>query len=111
MDRNAEIVQKNKADWNAYSAQYMAYNVKNEDVISGNMPSREEIDRMYTLENNPGMALPEMMCVVSRKWDALGSNKQPSGNRTGGCWTFWRSRGEVKGMLSVSEAKRAHRAS
>lgn len=41
--------------------------VKNEDVISGNMPSREEIDRMYTLEHNPGMALPEMMCVVSRK--------------------------------------------
>ena len=67
MDRNAEIVQKNKADWNAYSAQYKAYNVKNEDVISGNMPSREEIDRMYTLENNPGMTLPEMMCIVSRK--------------------------------------------
>ena len=89
MDRNAEIVQKNKEDWNACSARYKAYNVKNEDVISGNMPSREEIDRMYTLENNPGMALPEMMCVVSRKWDALGSNKQPSGNRTGGCWTFW----------------------
>ena len=67
MDRNAEIVQKNKADWNASSAQYKASNVKNEDVISGNMPSREEIDRMYTLENNPGMALPKMMCVVSRK--------------------------------------------
>ena len=111
MDRNAEIVPKNKADWNACSAQYKAYNVKNEDVISGNMPCREEIDRMYTLENNPGMALPEMMCVVSRKWDALGSNKQPSGNRTGGCWTFWGRRGEVKGMLSVSQAKRAHRAS
>ena len=52
MDRNAEIVQKNKADWNAYSARYMAYNVKNEDVISGNMPSREEIAELYAKDDS-----------------------------------------------------------
>lgn len=41
--------------------------VKNSDVVNGNAPSREEIDRMYTLENNPGMALPEMFCMVGQK--------------------------------------------
>ena len=32
MDRNAEIVQKNKADWNACSARYMAYNLAEENL-------------------------------------------------------------------------------
>lgn len=41
--------------------------VKNSDVVNGNAPSREEIDRMYTIENNPGMVLPEMFCVVGQK--------------------------------------------
>ena len=41
--------------------------IKNVDIISGASFTREEVEKMYNLEENPGMALPEMLCLVGRK--------------------------------------------
>jgi len=40
---------------------------KYEDLVNGAIISKEEVDRMYDINNNPAMALPEMICVVGRK--------------------------------------------
>lgn len=41
--------------------------IKNEDIIKGASFTREEVEKMYSLEENPAMALPEMFCLVGRK--------------------------------------------
>lgn len=41
--------------------------LKNEDIINGVRASREEVDRMYDWRTNPEMAIPQWMCMVSRK--------------------------------------------
>ena len=90
------IVEKNRLDWETYSEKYMAFNlsdsmldagirlihmeeimprpdyehpffVKNEDIVNGKLPSREEIDAMYDWRWNPAAVLPEMLAFAGRR--------------------------------------------
>ena len=41
--------------------------VKNEELINGRRPSREEVDEMYNWRKNPAAVLPEMIALAGRK--------------------------------------------
>lgn len=41
--------------------------VKNEELINGRRPSREEVDEMYNWRKNPAAVLPEMIALAGRR--------------------------------------------